>query len=277
MLMDSLFCRHCGTKRGEANFEPSYHLASNRGATGALPTSSLPLEDQPTGCAMYGHTAFTAFPRQAVLSVNPFEKAAWQAIPQGIFLRPEGGYGAATNDFSWYPPAGPGDTYSGGTMSYGPPPGVPGVQPCGGYPYGDGAPLYQARMPPVQCYGGLGDCHFDPGFGRGLGGRLAGGLAAPYPGLGPSMFSIPTGSFVADAQMLGDGPSFAGSSAFEDKGAARAARPSVSKSVQVAVLHTVSPDSPTAAMAAGAGSEANAKPRGAVATRSKKKTNRLCC
>lgn len=85
MLMDSLFCRHCGTKRGEANFEPSYHLASNRGATGALPTSSLPLEDQPTGCAMYGHTAFTAFPRQAVLSVNPFEKAAWQAIPQGIF------------------------------------------------------------------------------------------------------------------------------------------------------------------------------------------------
>lgn len=255
MLMDSLFCRHCGTKRGEANFEPSYHLASNRGATGALPTSSLPLE------GLY------SFPTAGSFVGEPFREGGVASYSSRHFLRPEGGYGAATNDFSWYPPAGPGDTYSGGTMSYGPPSGVPGVQPCGGYPYGDGAPLYQARMPPVQCYGGLGDCHFDPGFGRGLGGRLAGGLAAPYPGLGPSMFSIPTGSFVADAQMLG----FAGSSAFEDKGAARAARPSVSKSVQV------SPDSPTAAMAAGAGSEANAKPRGAVATRSKKKTNRLCC
>mmetsp|Transcript_57444 Transcript_57444/g.91027 ORF Transcript_57444/g.91027 Transcript_57444/m.91027 type:complete len:137 (-) Transcript_57444:111-521(-) len=134
--------------------------------------------------------------------------------------------------------------------------------------------------PPVQCYGG--ESHFDPGFGRG-GGGLAGlpglGLAAPalapYPGVGPSMFSIPpTGSFVADAQMLGSpSPSlatgFAGSSAFEDKGAVR---PTVSKSVQV------SPDSPTAAMAAGAGPEAPSKPSAPRPVgKSKKKTNRLCC
>lgn len=133
MLMDSLFCRHCGTKRGEANFEPSYHLASNRGATGALPTSSLPLE------GLY------SFPTAGSFVGEPFREGGVASYSSRHFLRPEGGYGAVTNDFSWYPPAGPGDTYSGGTMSYGPPPGVPGVQPCGGYPYGDGAPLYQAR------------------------------------------------------------------------------------------------------------------------------------
>lgn len=198
--------------------------------------------------------AFTAFPRQAVLWVNPFEKAAWQAIPQGIFydrkeamvLSPMTSVGILLLDQATPTQVGPClmDRH----------------QASPEFNRAEGTPTAMVLHYTKR---GLGDCHFDPGLGG-----LAGGLAAPYPGLGPSMFSIPTGSFVADAQMLG----FAGSSAFADKGAARAARPSVSKSVQV------SPDSPTAAMAAGAGSEANAKPSAPRPVgKSKKKTNRLCC
>lgn len=196
---------------------------------------------------------------------------------------------AATNGFgSSYPPPGRGDTYSGGTMSYGPPPERPG----GGLPsaclpaflhlpahsmsapYGALPPenLGVPRMPPpLPCYAGPGFNGEPEGYSKALGSFSLPGAHLQPPLGGPcpaSIFAIPsTGSFIADASMLGSpNPSLLTgfASGFEQKGEPR----SVSKSVQV------SPDSP---MARGnASPPAKAAPR-PVTKQSKKKTNRTCC
>jgi len=205
----------------------------------------------------------------------------------------ESGY-AATNGFgSSYPPPGRGDTYSGGTMSYGPPPERPG----GGVPSAclpaflhlpsqHGLPPYLTppvppeslgvpRMPPpLPCYAGPGFSGEPEGYGKALGSFSLPGaqLQPPLGGACPSFFSSipPTGSFIADASMLGSpNPSLVAGFPFEvePKGSKGAPR-SVSKSVQV------SPDSP---MARGnASPPAKAAPR-PVTKQSKKKTNRTCC
>ena len=195
---------------------------------------------------------------------------------------------AATNGFgSSYPPPGRGDTYSGGTMSYGPPPGSllgGGLPAFLHLPSQHGLPPYlQApvppeslgvpRMPPpLPCYAGPGFSGEPEGYGKALGSFSLPGaqLQPPLGGPCPSFFSSipPTGSFIADTSMLSSPNPSRPVAGFpfevEPKGAPR----SVSKSVQV------SPDSPVAR--GNASPPAKAAPR-PVTKQSKKKTNRTCC